>query len=394
MNAQSLTGLRVIDASRVLAGPYCAQMLGDHGADVIKIESPEGDETRTFGPAVNEGGAAYFQALNRNKRGIVLDMAQPAARDVFWSLVEGADVLIENYKPGTLRQWGVAHPREISERYPRLVHCRITGFGDDGPLGGLPGYDAAVQAASGLMSTNGEAGGAPLRLGIPVVDLSTGMQAAIAVLAALQERVRSGRGQMCDVALYDCALGVAHPHLPNFLWSGKEPGRSGNGHPNIAPYDAFATATCSIYIAVGNERQFAILCKELGVPELTTDTRFRSNVDRIANRPALVTQLGAALAQADGRTLADRLLHLGVPAAPVLGVADAARAPHTAHRRMVIEEDNYRGAGFPTKLSRTPAALRRRPPRKGEHTHEVLREAGLQEDRIAELRSHGAVGAL
>lgn len=387
-----LTGLRVIDASRVLAGPYCAQMLGDHGADVVKIESPEGDETRAFGPAVGPGGAAYFQGLNRNKRGLVLDMGVAAARELFWELVAGADVLIENYKPSTLRAWGVADAREICARHPRLVHCRITGFGDDGPLGGLPGYDAAVQAAAGLMAVNGEAGGPPLRLGLPVVDMATGMQAAIAVLAALQERHASGRGQLCDVALYDCALGLAHPHVVNHLWSGQEPARLGNGHPNVVPYDAFETANGRVYIAVGNDRQFALLCAELGLPGLAQDARFRGNPQRIAHRDALMAQLVPALAAADGPALAERLLARGVPAAPVQGIGLALRAPHTAHRQMVLQADGYRAAGFVAKLGRTPAALHRPPPLPGEHRAELLREAGLDAARIAALAAQGAFG--
>jgi crotonobetainyl-CoA:carnitine CoA-transferase CaiB-like acyl-CoA transferase len=389
---QSLTGLRVIDASRVLAGPYCGQVLGDHGAAVIKIESPEGDETRTFGRRVTEGGAAYFQALNRNKRGVVLDLGRPEAREVFWHLLEGADVLIENFKASTLRSWGIEDPRHISERFPRLVHCRITGFGDDGPMGGLPGYDAAIQAASGLMSVNGEAGGAPLRLGIPVVDLATGMQAAIAVLVALQERQRSGRGQMCDVSLYDCALSIAHPHLPNYLWSGEEPVRLGNGHANIAPYDAFDTSTCSIYIAVGNDRQFATLCAELGRPEVASDARFCSNANRAAHRTELTEILRRMLSGHDGQRLADRLQLAGVPAAPIIGIAEVSRSSHARHREMIVERENYHGTGFPIKLSRTPPTLRELPPGRGEHTQAVLLEAGFDTERIAHLADSGAFG--
>jgi crotonobetainyl-CoA:carnitine CoA-transferase CaiB-like acyl-CoA transferase len=388
----SLEGLTVIDASRVLAGPWCGQMLGDHGARVVKIEGPEGDETRNFGPPVQDGSAAYYHALNRNKRGIVLDMNTPAARDVFWHLLRDADVLIENFKPGTLRAWGVSDPAQICERFPRLVHCRITGFGDDGPLGGLPGYDAAIQAATGLMSVNGAAGGDALRLGLPAVDLATGMQAAIAVLAALQERERSGRGQLCDLALYDCALAIAHPHLPNYLWSGVEPVPTGNGHPNVVPYNAFSTATCPIYIAVGNDRQFSVLCHELGCAELSADARFRRNVDRVANREALQTLLEQRLKTLDGQTLADRLQQAGVPAAPVLGLADVARAPHTRHREMVIERDGYRGAGFAAKLRRTPPRLASLPPTLGEHTQEVLAEAGYAPDTITALARAGAFG--
>ncbi|MCL1962215.1 MAG: CoA transferase [Desulfovibrionaceae bacterium] len=392
MTDSCLSGLRVIDASRVLAGPYCAQILGDQGAQVIKIESPEGDETRSFGPAVTEGGAAYFQALNRNKRGIVLDMGRPEAREVFWELLAGADVLIENFKASTLRSWGIEEPAQITARFPRLIHCRITGFGDDGPLGGMPGYDAAVQAISGLMSINGEPAGGPLRMGVPIVDLTTGMQAAIAVLSALHERARSGRGQMCDLALYDCAIGVAHPYLPNYLWSGKEPERTGNGHANIAPYDAFDTATCAIYIAVGNDRQFAALCAQLGKPALASDPRFCGNIDRVAHRAELTAELDALLRGCDGRELAGRLQRAGVPAAPVLGIAEVARDAHARHRGMVIDRDGYHGSGFPIKFSRTPSRLRMLPPKRGEHTREVLQQAGLDPSRIESLDKSGAFG--
>ncbi|MGE8615784.1 MAG: CaiB/BaiF CoA transferase family protein [Achromobacter veterisilvae] len=392
MTGSSLGGLRVIDASRVLAGPYCGQMLGDHGADVIKIEPPAGDETRTFGPPVNAGGAAYYQALNRNKRGVILDLNRADAREVFWRLLEGADVLIENFKPGTLASWGIPDPAALRERYPRLIHCRITGFGDDGPLGGRPGYDAAVQAACGLMSVNGEADGPPLRLGVPMVDLATGMQATIAVLTALAERARSGHGQLCDVALHDCALSVAHPHLANYLWTGKTPARSGNGHPNIAPYDAFDTATVPVYIAVGNERQFATLCAELGSPELARDPRFLRNVDRIANRAELRAALARLLAGLDGRALAESLSAAGVPVAPILDVAEAIATPHAAHREMALAQGEYRGPGFPVKLSRTPATLRTLPPLPGEHSEAVLREAGYGAADIARLRDTGALG--
>jgi crotonobetainyl-CoA:carnitine CoA-transferase CaiB-like acyl-CoA transferase len=392
MTEQSLTGLRVIDASRVLAGPYCGQMLGDLGAQVIKIESPQGDETRSFGASVSAGGAAYFQALNRNKRGIVLDMGQPEAREVFWRLLEQADVLIENFKASTLRSWGIENPLKITERFPALVHCRITGFGDDGPLGEAPGYDAAIQAASGLMSVNGEAGGAPLRMGIPVVDLTTGMQAAIAVLAALQERTRSGRGQMCDVSLFDCALSVAHPHLPNYLWSGQEPVRSGNSHPNIAPYDAFTTSTCAIYIAVGNERQFATLWKELGKPDIANDPRFSNNINRIEHREALNQTLAEHLRDHDGYVLADRLQAAGVPAAAVASIADVACSPHAIHREMVIERENYQGSGFPIKMSRTPSTLRALPPLQGQHNHEIMQEAGFDLQQIAHFESINVFG--
>lgn len=362
----ALAGLRVIDASRVLAGPFCGQILGDHGADVIKIESPEGDECRGFGPPFVDGASAYFRAVNRNKRSMVLDMNSEAGRETLWQLLETADVLIENFKASTLRAWGVADPSEITARFPRLVHCRITGFGDDGPLGQLPGYDAAVQAIAGLLSINGEAGGPPVRLGVPVVDLTTGMNAAIAVLLALQARHRTGRGQMADVALYDSAVSVAHPFLTNYLASGKTPGPSGNGHPNIVPYNVYRTRTCPLFIAVANDRLFAKLCAQLGVAELAGDARFATNGQRVVNREALDAALSQAFAQVDGEPFGQQLLAQNVPAAPILDIAAVAAAPHTAHRRMVVQQPDYTGPGIPIKLSHTPAAIRRGPPALGE----------------------------
>ncbi|HWL29824.1 MAG TPA: CoA transferase [Burkholderiaceae bacterium] len=392
MEQQALTGLRVLDASRVLAGPYCAQMLGDLGAEVIKIESPAGDETRSFGAAVHDNTAAYYLALNRNKRGIVLDMGKDQARDVFWTLLESADVLIENFKASTLRSWGIEDPSEIVERFPRLVHCRITGFGDDGPLGEAPGYDAAIQAVSGLMSINGESDGPALRMGVPIVDLATGMQATIAVLAAVQERTRSGRGQMCDVALFDCAMAVAHPHLSNYLWSGNEPAKSGNSHPNIAPYDAYATRTCAVYIAIGNERQLAALWRVLGSPELENDSRFKTNIDRIRNRTQLNAVLDGLLHELDGYAVAEALQAAGVPCTPVTSIAQAAGSAHAKHRNMVLRDEHYVGAGFPIKMRRTPLRLRELPPKHGEHSREVMLEAGFSEDQIKSLEQIGVFG--
>lgn len=362
----ALAGLRVIDASRVLAGPFCGQMLGDHGADVIKIESPEGDECRGFGPPFVDGSSAYFRAVNRNKRSMVLDLNSEAGRETFWQLLETADVLIENFKASTLRSWGVAEPSAITERFPRLVHCRITGFGDDGPLGELPGYDAAVQSMAGLLSINGEAGGEPLRLGVPVVDLTTGMNAAIAVLLALQARHRTGRGQMADVCLYDSAVSVAHPFLANYLASGNTPRPSGNGHPNIVPYNVYQTRTCPLFIAVANDRLFTKLCAQLGIAGMAQDERYKSNGQRVVNREAVDAALAQAFAQVDGEAFGKQLLAQNVPAAPILDMVSVAAAAHTEHRQMVVRRDDYHGPGIPIKLSGTPAAIRRGPPRLGE----------------------------
>lgn len=362
----ALAGITVIDLSRVLGGPYCTQILGDHGADVLKIEPPQGDETRTWGPPFVNGTSAYFGAVNRNKRGIVLDLKDPGGRAALLGLLEGADVLVENFKPGTLEAWGLTVDG-LAARFPRLIHCRVSGFGADGPLGGLPGYDAAVQAVTGLMSINGDADGEPTRLGIPVVDMVSGLNAAIGILLALHERGRSGRGQFVDIALFDCAVSVLHPHAANFLASGVVPGRSGNAHPNIAPYDTFATGNGEIFLAVGNDGQFRKLCDHLGAPALAADPRFASNSDRSANRAALKAALEPLLASHAAATLAESLIRSGVPCGAVLTVAEALAQPHTRHRGLVVEHGEYSAIAAPIKLSRTPATLRRLPPRFGEH---------------------------
>jgi formyl-CoA transferase len=369
----SLSGLRVIDASRVLGGPYCGQILGDHGADVIKIEPPEGDETRGWGPPFLDETASYFLGLNRNKRGMAIDLAAPAGRDLLLKLLETADVFIENFKTGTLDRWGLGRD-ELERRFPRLVHCRVSGFGADGPLGGMPGYDAAIQASAGIMSVNGELGGEPLRVGLPVVDMVTGLNAVIGILMALNERHASGKGQFVEATLYDCGVSLLHPHLPNFYLSGKVAGRSGNAHPNICPYDTFATATDPIFLAVGNNRQFASLCRVIGAENLVEDPRFANNGERNIHRDALKVELETALAAFECTALADRLIKAGVPCGAVRNIDQVVADAHTIHREMVVDIGAYRGTGSPIKLSRTPASYRMAPPRFAEHTADVLDE--------------------
>ena len=357
----SLAGLRVVDSSRILGGPYCGQVLGDHGADVLKIEPPQGDDTRGWGPPFNAAGvASYYMGLNRNKRLMTLDLADASGRDRLLALLGEADVLIENFKTGTLEKWGIGWD-ELSRRFPRLIHCRVSGYGADGPLGGLPGYDAALQAQCGLMSVNGETGGEPLRVGLPVVDMVTGLNAALGVMLALQERGRSGRGQFVEASLYDCGLSLLHPHGANWFMDGRVGGRTGNAHPNIYPYDCLRTGSEPVFLAVGNDRQFALLCRHLGAPELSADSRFDTAGMRSVNRDALKVRLEALMAVHDGAALADALVRIGVPCAPVLGVDAALQHPHTAHRKMVVEMDGYRGIASPIKLSRTPATYRLAP---------------------------------
>jgi len=362
----ALCGIRVLDLSRVLGGPYCGQVLGDHGADVLKIEPPQGDDTRTWGPPFRDGVSSYYRGLNRNKRVQHLDLGSEEGRAALMALLPQADVLIENFKTGTMERWGIGY-ESLSQRFPRLVWCRVSGFGADGPLGALPGYDAAVQAMTGIMSINGEAGGGPLRVGLPVVDMVTGLNATLGVLLALQERAKSGRGQFVEAALYDSGLSLLHPHAANWFLDGATPKRTGNAHPNIYPYDALATGTDAIFVAVGNDRQFASFCGCIGLPGLADDPLYRDARSRSVNREGLKQQLEAALAGFDGRTLVDTLMAAGVPAAPVLPVDAALQHPHTAHRGMVVElEGGYRGIASPIKLSRTPASYRHAPLTPGE----------------------------
>jgi crotonobetainyl-CoA:carnitine CoA-transferase CaiB-like acyl-CoA transferase len=359
--AGALAGIRVVDLSRVLGGPYCGQILGDHGADVLKVEPPQGDETRAWGPPFENGVASYYMGLNRNKRGTTLDLARDCGRERLLALLADADVLLENFKTGTMEKWGLGYDT-LSARFPRLVHCRVSGFGADGPLGGLPGYDAAIQAMAGIMSVNGKAGDEPLRVGLPVVDMVTGLNAVIGVLLALQERARSGRGQFVEVALYDAGLSLLHPHAANWFGDGRVPGLTGNAHPNIYPYDAFPTRTVPLFLAVGNDRQFAQMCAVLGVSGLAGSADYASARGRSVNRAALRAELVALLSERDGAQLADELMANGVPCAPILDVPAALTHPHTAHRGMVVRIGEYRGVASPIKLGRTPATYRLAPP--------------------------------
>jgi crotonobetainyl-CoA:carnitine CoA-transferase CaiB-like acyl-CoA transferase len=387
----ALHGLRVIDLSRVLGGPYCTQALADHGAEVIKLEPPDGDETRGWGPPFLDETAWYYVGVNRNKQGIAVDLSSEAGRAILWQLLEGADVLVENFKPGTLARWGMDYERDLRPRFPRLIHCAVSGFGADGPLGGLPGYDAVIQAMAGLMSVNGEHDGPALRIGLPIVDMVTGLNALAGILLALAEREKSGQGQSVDIALYDCGVSLLHPHLPNYFGNGRTPQRSGNAHPNIAPYDSYATRTTPIFLAVGNDRQFAKLCTHLGVSELADDPRFADNRSRCAHRSELKLALEARLAAHDCEPLARDLMAYGVPCGPVQTVDAVVAHPHTRHRGLLVEMDGYRGTGTPVKLSRTPATYRKRPPALGADTRDVLDALGIDRETQARLFEAGVV---
>ena len=385
----ALEGLKVIDLSRVLGGPYCAQMLADHGADVIKVEPPQGDETRLWGPPFDKDGiSAYFAGINRNKRNIALDLAKPDGRTVLLKLLEDADVLIENFKTGTMEKWGVGYD-ELSKKFPRLVHARVSGFGADGPLGGFPGYDAMVQASAGLVSVNGSPDGGPVRIGVPVVDLSTGMNACIGILMALYERNRSGKGQFVDATLYDSAIALHQPHAPNYFMAGMKPKLYGNSHGNLAPYANFPTKGRNIVIGAGNDGQFRKLCTMLGKPEMADDPRFKTNKDRLAHKAEMEVELARLTKDRDGEAFANELMKAGVPSGAVQEVPDVMEHPHTRHRNMVWEKDGYRNVGNPIKLSRTPPAVRSKPRKYGIDTRAVLAERGFSGAEIDKLIAAG-----
>lgn len=387
----ALDGIRIVDLSRVLGGPYCTQSLADHGADVIKVEPPQGDETRGWGPPFHDDLSAYFSGANRNKRSISIDLRTDEGRDIVLRFLEETDVLVHNFKTGAMEKWGLGYEEVLAARFPKLIHCHVTGFGADGPLGGFPGYDAVVQAMTGLMSINGDPTSGPTRMGIPIVDLGTGLIAANAILAALVERSRSGRGQSVEVPLFDSAISLTHPQAANTLMSGKVPVSTGNGHPNIVPYDTYETSTCALFLAVGNNGQFAKLLELLDLSELRDDPRFADNAARLEHRHEITSILADRLLQEDANELEPRLMKAGIPAGAVRTVTDAMSHPHTIHRQMVVEKDGYKGTGIPAKFSRTPGDVRSRPPRFAEHSAEVLRERGFKDDDIQKLLDGGIV---
>ncbi len=393
----ALTGLKVIDLTRVLGGPYCTMILGDHGADIIKVEPPQGDETRDWGPPfLNDDPAgsmaAYYMGVNRNKRSLGLDLGKPEGKELLLRLLDGADVLMENFKPGQMEKWGLGYEEVLSKRFPRLVHCRISGYGATGPMGGDPGYDAVVQAVSGMSSINGTPTSGPTRLGTPIVDMGTGLNAAIAVLMALYERNNSGRGQYLDMTLYDCAVSLLHPQANNFMMNGAAPKTTGNAHPNIYPYDSFKTGDKDLFTAVGNDGQFRRLCRVIGREDLADDPRFATAPQRSVNREDLKPTLEGAFQEWKCDDLARALLDAGVPAGPVNDVPTAMTSEHTAHRKMhVADGKGYNALGIQAKLSRTPGNVRRAPPQFGQDGREILAFFGLSADEVAKLIEAGVV---
>jgi succinate--hydroxymethylglutarate CoA-transferase len=387
-----LAGTRVVDLTRILAGPLCTMMLGDMGAEVIKVEPPDkGDDTRGWGPPFVAGEAAYFLGVNRNKRSLTLNMAVPAGQKILAGLIEKADVLIDNFRIGTLEKWGFTDAW-FAQHAPRLVRCSITGYGSTGPKAALPGYDFILQAESGLMSICGEPDGGPTKYGVAIVDVCTGMLASNSILAALNARHRTGKGQKVELSLYETSLAMLINVASNYLTVGRNAGRFGNGHPSIVPYTTYQAADAMIAIGIGNERQFARIAEVLGHPEWATDARFTSNRARVENRAAIDGLINEALSQDDAGVWLEKLKAVGVPCGRINSVADALDDPHTAARDMIETVEHptigaLKMLGIPFKFSDTACSVRRAPPTLGQHNDEILKgELGLDEKAIAELR--------
>ncbi len=406
----ALDGIKVLDLSRVLAGPWCTQMLADLGADVVKVERPQaGDDTRHWGPPFlkDDAGrdtreASYFTACNRNKRSITVDMAHPEGQALLRRMAAEADVVVENFKVGGLAQYGLDYA-SLKALNPRLVYCSITGFGQDGPYAERAGYDLMVQAMCGLMSITGHAdgqpGGGPLKVGVAVVDVFTGLYASNAILAALNARNASGEGQHIDMALLDVGMAVLANQAAGFLATGQAPGRAGNIHPSLAPYQDFQTRDGNVLLAIGNDGQFARFCAAVGHGAWAQDERFATNTARVRHRAALLERLAPLMRQRSTAEWIALLEDKAVPCGPINTIAQAFDDPQVRARGTRVDLPRDAGDGIatvatvasPMRLSATPVAYRSAPPALGQHTDEVLRELGLDAPAIAALRERKAV---
>jgi formyl-CoA transferase len=406
MNA-ALRHLRVLDLTRVLAGPWCTQLLADLGADVIKIERPgTGDDTRAWGPpylrdanGTDTTEAAYYLAANRGKRSVTVDLAHAEGQRIVRTLAERADIVVENYKVGQLARYGLDYAA-LAALNPKLIYCSITGFGQDGPHADRAGYDFIVQAMGGFMSITGERddkpGGGPQKAGVAVSDLMTGMYSTVAILAALAHRERTGQGQHVDMALFDVMLAMLANMNMNYLTSGTPPGRAGNAHPNIVPYQVFEAADGHVVIAVGNDSQFVKFCEVAGCAELAADPAYRRNADRVRNRDAVLALLEPIVRARPVAFWVKELEAVGVPCGPINNIAQALADPQVAARSLRIDLPHPLAGAVPLvanpiKLSATPPAYERPPPTLGQHTTEVLRECGLEEAEIERLRAMRAI---
>jgi len=408
--AGALAGIKVLDLSRVLAGPWCTQILADLGADVVKVELPgAGDDTRHWGPPFLQDAqgqdtdqASYFAACNRNKRSVTIDMSKPQGQALIRQMAEQADVLVENFKVGGLAKYGLDYA-SLSALNPRLVYCSVTGFGQTGPYAERAGYDLLIQASSGMMSitgrADGEPGGGGVRVGVALTDLFTGVYASTAVLAALRAREQTGRGQHVDMALLDVGMAILANQAAGYLNTGKVPQRQGNSHPSLAPYQDFPTADGAMLLAIGNDGQFARWCEAAGRPEWSRDARFSTNTARVHHRATLIPAMEELTRQRSTAQWVALLEDKAVPCGPINDIGQAFADPHVVARGLRLDLPRNAGDGIasvagvasPLRLSEHPPVLRNAPPALGQHTDEVLRELGLQAGDIAALRASGTV---
>lgn len=407
----ALTGYRVLDLSRVLAGPWCGQTLADLGAEVIKVERPGvGDDTRGWGPPWMKGQsdeltseASYYQSTNRGKLSVALNLASPEGQALVRALATDCDVLIENYKAGSLAKYGLDYA-SLAELNPRLVYCSVTGFGQTGPRAAEPGYDFIVQGIGGLMSITGERddlpGGGPQKVGVAFSDLMTGLYSTVAIQAALLSREKTGLGQHIDMALLDVQVATLCNQSQNYLASGKPPGRYGNAHANIVPYQVFRASDQDFIIACGNDSQFVALCDAIGLAHLPADPRFTRNADRVAHREAIIEILSQHFLEGRAQEWIDRVHPRGVPIGAINSIAQALDEPQVKARNMLVTiphplKPDFVTVGSPIKMSGTPVEYLRAAPMLGEHTDEVLkRQLGLDDERLAQLKASGVIEQL
>jgi crotonobetainyl-CoA:carnitine CoA-transferase CaiB-like acyl-CoA transferase len=393
-----LAGLKVIELAHIMSGPTCGMLLADMGADVIKVEKvPGGDDTRRFTPPEVNGEAAAFMMMNRNKRGIAVNLKTPGGVRVLRRLLTDADVVTENYRMGTMEKLGLGYDT-LRELNPGLIYCEISGYGRTGPWADKPGFDLIAQGISGLMSITGEEGREPVKVGSPVTDINAGMLAGLGIVAAYIHRLKTGQGQRVDTSLFEAGIMQTYWQAAIFLASGVAPKRLGSAHPLTAPYQAFRTRDGWIIIGASNQANYERLLKALNAPELTADPRFRTNPDRMMNREALIEALTAHLRQRDTAEWIAELEKTGMPVGPILSLPEVLSHPQTLAREMVVETEHSRigktkSLGLPIKFSETPGEVRRAAPVLGEHTREVLQAAGYSGKEIEELLLEGAVVA-
>ena len=395
--AAALDNIKVVDLTRTLAGPFCTMLMGDMGAEVIKVEEPTGgDETRKWTPFVN-GESTQFLTFNRNKRSLSVNLKEREGLKIVQDLAADADVMIESFRAGTLDRLGLGY-EAIKKTNPGVVYCSISGYGRTGPMADMPGYDLLIQAYSGLMSLTGDPEGSPLRIGFSLVDLFTGMMAYGTILTALRQRDQTGKGQWVESALLDGQVAALSYHATGFMGTGVEPKRMGSGHPSLVPYQSFSASDGQFIIGCANQGLWERMCRAIGQDAMLDDPRYTTNTDRVEHRAECVGELSALFAQKTTAHWVDSIVEAGVPCGPINTVADVVSNPQVLARNMIAEVDhpnipNLKFPGSPLKLTDSPATIRRVPPMLGQHNEEILEEAGYSPEKIADLKERGVLGS-